>query len=91
MASKFPINNQPWLISDLAGRIYGDHRPKPGKPTLSINEKILVDTHTLAQILSCGKKTAVEIGHRANACVKIGRKLFWNTSMIREYVDDIAR
>ena len=58
--------------------------------SVSLNEKILVDTANLMELLDCGKHTALAIGHRANACVRHDRKLFWNVRRIQEYIDNIS-
>lgn len=58
--------------------------------TIHLNNKILVDTNHLMLLLDCGKHTAVKIGHLANACVRLDRKLFWNVQRIKDYVDNIA-
>lgn len=42
------------------------------------------------ELLDCGKHTALKIGHMANACVRLDRKLFWNVRLIKNYVDNIA-
>lgn len=60
------------------------------KKELDLNKKLLVDTPHLQELLDCGKKSAIEIGHRAGACVKLERKLFWNVRLVQKYVDDIS-
>lgn len=57
---------------------------------VSLDRKIMVDTTHLMQLLDCGKHTAITIGHAANACVRLERKLFWNVRQIQKYVDNIS-
>lgn len=65
-------------------------RKKEKKPAAALNQKMLVDTAHLAELLDCGKHTAIAIGHLANACVRLDRKLFWNVRLIQKYVDNIS-
>lgn len=54
------------------------------------NGKHLVDSVELQILLCCGSATAVKIGKDAGACVKIGRRVFWNVSKIQNYLDKIS-
>ena len=76
------------------GNTMNEHRAllMGGQPTaiIHLNNKILVDTSHLMELLDCGKHTALKIGHMANACVRLDRKLFWNVRLIKNYVDNIA-
>lgn len=56
----------------------------------NLNQKLLVNTANLMQLLDCGKHTAISIGHSANACVRLDRKLFWNVRLIQKYIDNIS-
>ncbi len=60
------------------------------KSAENLNQKILVTTANLMELLDCGKHTAIDIGARANAKVCIGRKLFWNVKLVQAYIDSIA-
>ena len=53
----------------------------------SVNGSITVSTETLAEMLDCGKVTAIKIGNAANARIQIGRRILWNTTKIKEYLD----
>lgn len=66
------------------------NKKKEKKPTAALNQKMLVTTANLMELLDCGKHTALEIGHSANACVRLDRKLFWNVRLIQKYVDGIS-
>ncbi len=57
---------------------------------MHLNDKIMVDTANLMLLLDCGKHTAIKLGHQANACVRLERKLFWNVRRIKEYIDNIT-
>lgn len=48
-------------------------------------EKLLVDTAELQYILSCGRKTAIEIGEKSEAKVLFGRRVLWNVQKLNEY------
>jgi hypothetical protein len=53
-------------------------------------EKMLVDTEELKHMLSCGRKTAIDIGEKSMAKVLEGRRVLWNVQKIKEYVYVIA-
>lgn len=57
---------------------------------ISPDRKIMVDTTHLMELLDCGKHTAIKLGHMANACVRLDRKLFWNVRLIQKYIDNIS-
>ena len=56
-------------------------------PGLSSHEKITCTTEELQSLLSCGRKTAVDIGELAEARVQFGKRVFWNVSKVRNYID----
>lgn len=68
----------------------GGERKKKRKPAVDLSQKILVSTADLMELLDCGKHTAIAIGHAANACVRLDRKLFWNVRLIQKYIDSIS-
>ncbi len=57
---------------------------------IDLTRKLTVDTQELQQILSLGRKSAVEIGNLANAKIIVGRRVVWNLQKIQEYLYDIA-
>ena len=57
---------------------------------LDVAQKILVNTHELQSLLSCGYATAVRIGTDAQARVKVGKRVLWNRRKIEAYISDIA-
>lgn len=68
----------------------GGEKKKKRKPSVDLSQKMLVDTADLMELLDCGKHTAIAIGHSANACVRLGRKLFWNVRLVQKYIDSIS-
>ena len=55
-----------------------------------IGERKTVDTAGLQEMLSSGRKTAVEIGIAANARITVGRRVLWNVKKIQKYLDAIS-
>ena len=53
-------------------------------------KSLTVDTPRLMELLQCGRATAVQIGNEAEAKITIGRRVLWNISKIREYLDEIS-
>ena len=80
-------NNSMWpavLITD---------KPKKEKESVSINElnqRLLVNTSDLMRLLSCGRPKAIEVGNEAGARIMLGRKVMWNVTAVREYLDSIT-
>ncbi len=62
---------------------------KTGKYAIN-NNTITVDTNRLAQMLSCGRGTAVKIGTDAGAKIKIGKRTLYKVSIIEKYLESIA-
>ena len=54
------------------------------------SSKITIDTPELMQMLTCGRVTAVEVGTRAGARIKIGKRVLWNVGKIQAYLDSIS-
>ena len=48
------------------------------------SSKITIDTPELMQMLTCGRVTAVEVGTRAGARIKIGKRVLWNVGKIQD-------
>lgn len=65
-------------------------KKKEKKTASDLSQKMLVNTANLMELLDCGKHTAIAIGHSANACVRLDRKLFWNVRLIQKYIDSIS-
>ena len=60
---------------------------KTNRKTSSLNNNITVSTESLAELLDCGRATAIKIGEAANAKIYVGRRVLWNTSRIKEYLN----
>lgn len=45
---------------------------------IDLTRKLTVDTEELQQILSLGRKSAVEIGNMAGARIVVGKRIVWN-------------
>ena len=56
-----------------------------------MKEKKTVDTDGLKEMLSSGRKTAVEIGMAAEARVQVGRRVLWNVRKIQRYLDKVSK
>lgn len=52
---------------------------------------LTVDTAGLQALLHAGSKTVTEIGVAAGAKIYVGRRVLWNVSKIREYLNKIAQ
>ena len=65
-------------------------KKKEKKTAADLSQKMLVNTANLMELLDCGKHTAIAIGHSANACVRLDRKLFWNVRLIQKYIGSIS-
>ena len=54
------------------------------------NNTITVDTNGLAQMLSCGRGTAVKIGIAAGAKIKIDKRVLWYLPKIHSYLGQVG-
>lgn len=69
-------------------------RPRPKKkkaPTIDLSSRLLVNTGELMLLLGCGRPMATEIGEQAGAKIMLGRKIMWNPSAVKMYLDSIAK
>ena len=57
---------------------------------LAPKEKITVTTEGLQALLSCGRKTAIEMGDLAEARVQWGKRVLWNVPKVKEYINLIS-
>lgn len=53
-------------------------------------EKISVDIKGLMKMLSVGRRTASQIGEKANAVVRVGRRKLYNLEKIQKFMDESA-
>lgn len=58
---------------------------------IATENTILVDTVALAQILSCGRDTAIKIGTAAGARIKVGKRVLWHLATVQDYVAEEAQ
>jgi len=52
----------------------------------TLDNSITVSTESLSRLLDCGRSTAVKIGEAADAKVRVGRRVLWNSNKIRKYL-----
>lgn len=62
---------------------------KKSEMVVSCNS-LTVDTMGLQELLNAGIKTATEIGVAAGAKIYVGRRVLWNVSKIKTYLDEIS-
>lgn len=58
---------------------------KTTESTCKQEEKILLTTGELQNVLGCGRSSAVKLGMKANARVMVGRRVFWKQERIRDF------
>ncbi len=61
---------------------------KTTQSQLDVNNRILISTMDLRELLSCGASTATKIGTEAGAKVQIGKRVLWNRAKIQKYIDE---
>lgn len=54
------------------------------------DSKITVDINGLQAMLSIGRNTAAEIGEKAGAVIRIGRRKLYNVSKIEAYMNKLS-
>lgn len=57
---------------------------------IEADNKIAVDINGLQAMLSVGKNTAAEIGEKAGAVIRIGRRKLYNVRKIELYVEQLT-
>jgi len=60
------------------------------KQMMDMQNKIDVSTEELQLLLSCGRKTAIKIGHSAEARIDWGKRVLWNVNRVKGYMDEIS-
>jgi hypothetical protein len=53
-------------------------------------EKITVDIVALQAMLSVGRKSATEIGEKAGAVTRVGRRKLYNVEKVKQYMDSLT-
>ena len=56
----------------------------------SITDYRAITTPQLCDMLNVGRATAEEVGKKAGAKVKVGRRVIWNVAKIQAYLDKVA-
>ena len=57
---------------------------------LAPEKKLAVDTKELQEMLECGRFTACEIGTQAGARMQLGKRVLWNVTKIKSYLNCIS-
>lgn len=55
-----------------------------------LDEKKCHTRKELASYLSCGLNMAADIGEKAGARIKLGKKVLYNVVLVNEYMDSIS-
>lgn len=58
--------------------------------TFETKEKIAVDIIGLQAMLSIGRKSASEIGEKAGAVIRIGRRKLYNVEKVKQYMENMT-
>ena len=53
-------------------------------------EKLTITTDRLQAMLGCGRKSAIHIGDLAGARIQLGKRVLWNVSKVRDYVNRVS-
>lgn len=54
------------------------------------NNVLSVTAETLAEMLNCGRATAVKIGVDSGAKMQIGRRALYKVSVVEKYLDSLV-
>lgn len=63
---------------------------KTTNSVIELSERLAANTETLAESLDCGRATAVKIGEAAGAKIQIGRRVLWNVSKVKQYLNCVS-
>lgn len=63
---------------------------KTRRSELDKGNMVTVCAETLAEMLNCGRATAVKIGLDAGARIQIGRRTLYKVSIVEKYLESIA-
>ena len=61
---------------------------KTTQSQLELNNRLLISTTDLRELLSCGVSTATKIGTEAGAKVQMGKRVLWNRAKIQKYIEE---
>lgn len=57
---------------------------------INSNDNLSTSTEGLMSKLGCGYATAVAIGKKAGARIKIGRRTLWNLQKVQSYLNEVS-
>jgi hypothetical protein len=57
---------------------------------IEMENKIAVDINGLQGMLSIGRNTAADIGEKAGAVIRIGRRKLYNVRKVEEYINKLT-
>lgn len=57
---------------------------------METNNRVTVNTESLAKMLDCGRATAVKIGTAAGARVQIGKRVLFKMDKVDEYLNKLT-
>jgi hypothetical protein len=57
---------------------------------IDTDNKIAVDINGLQGMLSVGKNTAADIGEKAGAVIRIGRRKLYNVKKVEAYIEHLT-
>lgn len=61
------------------------------QPQYGIEDNTMTTNTTgLMKMLGCGKVTAVKIGTDARAKVQVNKRVLWNVSKVKEYINTVS-
>ncbi len=63
---------------------------KTNKKAVEFNDRLAVSSETLAQLLDCGRNSAIQLGKSANAEIRIGKRLLFNVRKIQQHLDKLS-
>lgn len=63
---------------------------KTASNVIKLSDRLTANTETLAESLDCGRATAVKIGEAAGAKIQIGRRVLWNVSKVKQYLNCVS-
>lgn len=53
-------------------------------------DKYAIGIDALAEMIGVGRNSAAEIGEKANAIIRIGRRKLYNVARVQAYIDGIT-
>ena len=63
---------------------------KTGTNDIPLNQRITVNAEGLMALCSCGKSTALEIGNKSGAKLKIGKRTLYKVNAVMRYLEGLS-